>query len=528
VPEGLIQGLWLLKLLVLAHLAAAWVLARSLAEREPHPARVQGRGEMAAIGLLLGVGLLLRLPGLGEGLWYDEIQTLVDYVRQPWGILLTTFDSTNQHLLFSIAARGTRALFGLSAFTLRLPAVVFGVLSLWAALAFARRWLPAREAWWSAVVLAVSYHHVWFSQNARGYTGLLLGTLVGSTLFLDLLRERPVTAGRVWRYAWVMALTVLTHVTALVVVASHGLVWLWQARRLEAGRARWVPLVGLLLAGSMAIMCYAPVLPQLITAVTTSGTSAPGIEWQRPGWFVAEAIAGLIRGIPAGFVVVPAAGLIMVIGVGHAWVRDRVATAVMALPLVTMGALVLAMGHNLWPRFFFFGAGFVVMWAIHGGFVVLERVVPRAASAIGHGGLGLVALGSMLLLPRAWAPKQDFPAAAEWLAAHAAPGDGIAGTEMMALPMNTWLGHNWAIVTDTAALRAVEQAAPATWLLYTFPIRVQATAPTLWEHLREAYVEAHVIPATVGGGEIVIVRRKARPSTAPQRTLDSAVPGPNQ
>ncbi|MCB9505634.1 MAG: glycosyltransferase family 39 protein [Gemmatimonadales bacterium] len=526
-PAGLIEGLWALKLLVVLHIGVAWLVARRLPGWSSRPEQGATRGEGLAIAGLLLVGLLLRLPGLDAGLWYDEIQTLVDYIRQPWGVLLTTFDSTNQHLLFSIAARASRAVFGLGAASLRLPAVLFGVASLWATLAFARRWLPAREAWWSAGILAVSYHHIWFSQNARGYTGLLLGTLLGSLLFLDLLRQRPPTRMAVWAYAWIMALSLLTHVTALVVLAAHGLVWLWQVRRLEAGRARWVPFIGLVLAGSVTVMLYAPVLPQMLTAVSTSGTSAPGIAWQRPGWFIAEAIAGLVRGIPAGIVLVPLAGLVVLTGLADAWRRDRVVVALMILPMATMAALVLAMGHNLWPRFFFFGAGFVVMWAVHGGFVVLDRVVPRLAAPVGHGGLGVVLLGSLVLLPRAWAPKQDYPAAAAWLAAHAAPGDAIVGTEMMDLPMNTWLGHAWPIVTDSTALRRIDSVAPRTWVLYTFPIRVQATAPGLWARLEEAYEVAEVIPATVGGGEIVIARQ--RDDGAPvQRTRASASPAPNQ
>ncbi len=509
VPDGLVGGLWLLKLLLATHAIVLFVSPRWFPGRDE---RSTGTGlPVLPLVALLAIGTALRLPGLGRGLWYDEIQTLLDYVRQPWGVLLTTFDSSNQHLLFSIAAHLARGALGDSAVALRLPALVFGVASLWAVVAFGRRWLPAREAWWSAVILAVSYHHIWFSQNARGYTGLLLGTLVASTLFVDLLRRRPVTAGRIWLYAIAMALTVVTHVTALVVVAAHGLCWLANLRRLPRGRSRWGPLAGLVLSGSVAAACYAPVIPQLFGAMEKSGTATTGVAWQRPTWFIAEALRGLTRGVPAGAVVVPVALLIVLAGLASAWRRDRTIAAMMVLPMVLLALPLLASGHNLWPRFFFFGAGFVVQWAVHGGYVVLARMVPRHAERIGDAGLALVTLASFALLPRAWAPKQDYPTAAAWVTSHAAPGDVIVGTEMMALPMDRWLGHDWPIALDVAELTEHESTTGTTWVLYTFPIRLEATAPGIWQRLQSSYHVAHVVPGSIGGGAVVIVERGASP-----------------
>lgn len=506
-PTGLVTGLWGLKALLVGLGLAGWALRGWL----PRDSAPTGTAPAWGMILLLGAGLALRLPGLGDGLWYDEIQTLVDYVRLPMGQLVTTFDSTNQHLLFSVGARVTTVLLGESAFALRLPAALFGVASLWAAVWFGRRWLPAREAWWSAIILAVSYHHVWFSQNARGYTGLLLGTLVATGLFSDLLRPGlPPTSRRVWSYAIAAALTVLTHVTALVLLAGHAVVWLARNRRLEAGRPRWAPAAALMLAGAIALACYAPVLPQLLEAVGSSGTSAPGVAWQRPGWFLAETVSGLVQGIPLGIVVVPIAGLVVLAGLADAGRHHRTVLALMVLPMAILATLLLATGHNLWPRFFFFGAGFVVQWAVHGGFVVLGRLLPNRAVTIGSTGLGVVVAASLLLLPRAWSPKQDYPAAVDWVAAHAAPGDAVVATAMLDLPINRWLGHDWPVVTDLAELRAIERRAAASWVAYTFPIRLEATAPELWRHLSTAYEEVRVIPASIGGGAIVIVRRENR------------------
>lgn len=505
IPQ-LATGFWLLKGLIALHVVAAIVLRRLLPEDEP--AKLGVRRGLLAVASLLIVGLLLRLPGLNHGLWFDEIQTLIESVRLPWGTVLTTFDSTNQHMLYSIAARAVISMAGESAAALRLPSLVFGVMSLWAAVAFGRRWLPTREVWWAAAVLAVSYHHIWFSQNARGYTGLLLGTIVGSTLFLDLMREESSSRRRVWMYALVMGLTLFTHVTALVVVAGHGACWLLGVRALPPGVRRWVPFAGLVLSVSVALMLYAPILPQVAGALSAPGASE-GVAWQNPLWFVRETLSGLSQGFPAGVVAVPIAAVIVIVGIVQSWKAHRDAVLVMLVPLTTMLVLLLATGHNLWPRFFFFGAAFVVQLAVHGGFVVLQRIVPRFATRVGDAGLAAVALGSLVLLPRAWAPKQDYEAAAAWVTERAQPGDAIAAIDMMRLPLVTWLGKPWPVVTDSIALHAVERDDATTWVLDAFPIRTSEKTPALWAYLQREYTTVHVVPATISGGEIVVLSKRA-------------------
>ena len=80
---------------------------------------------------LIGCAIALRLYDLGAGLWYDEIVTYVKYVKMPMGDLLTTYDSENQHFLFSAMAHLCFLLFGDHVWALRLPAVLFGVGSIW-------------------------------------------------------------------------------------------------------------------------------------------------------------------------------------------------------------------------------------------------------------------------------------------------------------------------------------------------------------------------------------------------------------
>ncbi|MBL0169310.1 MAG: hypothetical protein IPP90_01100 [Gemmatimonadaceae bacterium] len=519
---ALVTGLWLCKALVVFNLLAIPLVRRWFPADTTSGSTVPlSRREQGLIAVILLVAMALRLRGLGTGLWLDEIQTQLDYVRLPWGRLLTTFDTTNQHLLYSISARAVQLIGGESATTLRLPAALFGVASIWAALVFGLRWMPRREAWWSAILLTVSYHHVWFSQSARGYTALMLGTLVSTSLFLDLLRGERSGPRVIWAYAFALALTLLTHVTALTVVAGHGLCWLWQARTLSAGPRRWAPLAALVLAGTLAAVLYAPIIPQVVATVDKSGSTGGPVVWQNPAWFLAETVRALMNGIPAGALLVPVAGLVGMLGLWMAWSRERVATLLMLLPMVIMAALVLAAGHNLWPRFFFFGAGFLVQFAVRGGFGLLDRTVarwrPAFAQSLGNGGLAVVTLASIAILPRAWQPKQDFEQAVAWIDQHHEDGDSVIATFIAGYVANGWLHRTWPVVEDTASLHRLESPVARTLVVYTFPIRLESVSPDLWKELQTRYQPVYVVPSTVGGGEIVILSRTAA-TPSPSRT----------
>ena len=97
------------------------------------------RWEWLCLGCILCIALVLRSINLNSGLWYDEIVTLVTYVRLPTYDLITTYSSLNNHILYSLTAQATVAVFGESAWAIRLPAMLFGVASV------AALWWLARQ-----------------------------------------------------------------------------------------------------------------------------------------------------------------------------------------------------------------------------------------------------------------------------------------------------------------------------------------------------------------------------------------------
>lgn len=100
---------------------------------------------LSLIGLTV-VALVLRLWNLNSDLWYDEVLSLLDYFRPPFGEIVTSFASQNQHMLYSLLAHLSIQVFGETAAAVRLPSVMFGVASLWALFFLGRLLVSKTEA----------------------------------------------------------------------------------------------------------------------------------------------------------------------------------------------------------------------------------------------------------------------------------------------------------------------------------------------------------------------------------------------
>jgi len=479
--------------------------------REPRPG---GASATWGVGGLLVLATALRLHALEVGPWYDEIDTWVHYARRPLGEILTTFDSQNQHLLYSVSARLSILLLGDGVFALRFPAAVFGVLSVAALWVFARRITTEREALFAALLLTVSYHHVWFSQDARGYTGLLLFTLLGSAAFLGLLAQRePDGHARLIAYGLCMALAVAIHATAVLAVAAHALIWLGllAVRGRRAGPNRWPPLLGFLLAGAFALTAYALVLPQFLQ--TLLAPSMPGAEtaWKNPLWLVSETVTVLAQGLPGRRMTLFLGLLVGLLGLASYARQSAWVLASLLLGALLTGAAMLATGHNLWPRLFFSSAGFFVLIGIR-GFATWIGLTARAGLQGLQSGLvtlvlTLVCLTSAATLPLAYAPKQDFAGARDHLLGALGPADGVVALDMACLPFEALYGFRWETADNLPDLVAIERIHSRTWVIYTTPTRLRAALPDVWEHLEREYGVSGTFWGTVHGGEVVVMVR---------------------
>lgn len=480
-----------------------------------------------SLAALLVVASGLRLWQLNSGLWLDEIFTLVDIVRRPMREIVAIFPSQNQHMLFSLLARASIVVFGESPAALRMPSVLFGVGSIAALFLLGRRTIGAGASLAACAMMSFSYHHVWFSQNARGYMGLLFFAVLASWLWLEA-RERG-GGGRWTAYAFVIALGAWSHSTMVFVAAAHGLVLgmdlvkrlAWRSERSLVTRSAgstWAALAALALSATLTLQLHALALPEFFRSALHE-VSVPS-EWTDPLWVVRESIRNLAGlGLVGGVAI---AGAMTLVGLGWFAVRrqDPAAAWLMALPGVLAGGTMLALGHNLWPRFFFFCAGFAILIVVRGALAAPEllRMAPlrlpigaHTTQWMGRVVVCLMITASTLMLPRVYsAPKQDFAGAADYVERTRNEADAVVSVGLAAEAYRRYYAPvSWKTVDTAAELDAIRASHARTWLVYTLPIQVRAYHPEIWKTVEREFESVAVFPGTLGDGALTVCVNRA-------------------
>jgi len=481
---------------------------------------VRHRREILALAILLAVAAVLRLYRLGEELWFDEIVTQIRVASFDLRGIATTYESQNQHLLYSLLARLSIDALGDTPAALRLPAAAFGVLSVWAVYLLGRDLLSRREGALAALLLTVSDVHVWFSQNARGYTALLLATLLSSRL---LLRALDGDRLRTWlAYAVVGALGLWVHLTMLFVLAGHAVLI---ARRRVVGVRRTTlqarlagPLAGIGGALVLALLLYAPVVPALLAVNATEGRDGGVAEWSSSRWAVGE----VLRVLGDAFVQPPLAlGAVAlgVLGTIDLWRRRSILLELLAWPVVVGVAVVLGSGHTVWPRLFFFAIGFAALIVVHGATLLgaalahrTTRVALRPALALLPAVLVIAVAGAAL--PDAYGPKQRHAEAIALVEAMRGPGDLVAIAGPAARVARAYFGRDWLRIESAAELESARRGAHRTFFVHAFPIQLRGRRPDVAHALERDFRPVARFAGTLGGGDVLVWASEHAPGPA--------------
>jgi hypothetical protein len=192
--------------------------------------------------LLVVLAAILRLIATHNDLWLDEIISLriANAVKTPWQIFTAVHNDNNHYL-------NTLYLYFLKNHdypsACRYLSVVCGV-----ALVPAGYWLLVRRSKVEAVILAgllaCSYPLIHFSSEARGYSGVLLGSMLACTALARWMdhqerKERSLLLGLIYGMALVLAIA--SHLTACLIwfpLALGSLIALAD----RPGRLRWIAL----------------------------------------------------------------------------------------------------------------------------------------------------------------------------------------------------------------------------------------------------------------------------------------------
>jgi uncharacterized membrane protein len=457
--------------------------------------------------------LLLRLPGLGSQLWLDEILSLLDSYRAPLVQIFTVYPSDSQHPLYALAASAVRGMFGESPLVLRLPSLVFGVATVPMLYVFGRELGPRRQALAAALLLAVSYHHVWFSQNARGYAMLAFWALASSHLLLRAL-DAP-SAGRWGAYAVVAALGVYTHMTMVFLVVAHTLValpTLFAGREKRRGRTlAWLGLGG---ATLLTLLLYLPILDDLTayflaedTSLPVTATTASALEEAADGLAAGLAAKALSAAGVAG--VRPVASLAAIVVVAALAVgavsflrSDRRALLLFVAPAALIVVISLTTRDMLRPRYVFLLIGFGLLVLVRGLTTMGARLGGRRAETAL---VALVAVASLASLPTLWRlPKQDFEGAARWIERNVPAGETVAVAGIARVVYRDHLAKPWPVFEpgDGEAKLALQRTATS-WLVFTMPHYLEISNPEVAAAV-ESCSARHSFPGTLGRGDVYV------------------------
>lgn len=259
--------------------------AVAIASRTPWE-RARAR-EAALLGLILGLGALLRLATLGHhSLWLDEGLSYW-IANRPLDGLLDYLARRDTHPPLHYLVLQAMIALGGSEWLLRLPSALAGIGAIALLYALGKEVFDARTGLLAAFILAVSPLHLWHAQEARMYA--LVATLA---LAATLCAARALRTGRLLDWAGLIAcqaLALWTNTAAiwftfalnaaalllLVTLRRRGRLWPWLASQ------------------ALAVGLWLPWLPVFLKQIQVSGSAN---TWIAPATFgqVALTIAGFV------------------------------------------------------------------------------------------------------------------------------------------------------------------------------------------------------------------------------------------
>ena len=330
----------------------------------------------------LAIGAGARGYYLSQPMRGDESYTFLNFANKDF-LALFGYDVPNNHVLHTLLVKLSIVTLGASPVSIRMPALLMGLLTILLTYALARRLNSGPSSGRLAALSAAVFPYlILYATNARGYTLIVVLTLLAAWIGLKVVEK--LTIGRVALLAFVSALGMLTMPSMLVGAAG---VFCWLAALLFLQK---IPLKKILLefslpfgvlSGIFTLVLYTPVI--LVAGGLSPIIANRYVESQTWPDFFAGLLPQSLKTLQELARDVPAPGL--VIGAGLALlglvlaVRKRDWLTALMLPGLLAGSLaVMLLQHtNLYSRTWIFMLPFVFMLADAGLAGLLTPLSPR-------------------------------------------------------------------------------------------------------------------------------------------------------
>ena len=253
--------------------------------------------------LIVLVGFALRVYNVDAmSFWADEVLTPLRSglgVREILSNRVTLQGIVTQDThppLYFLIVHATRQLWGTSDLAYRMVAVLFGTITIPMMAKFGRNLFTPTIGLVTALLTTVNPLQIWYAQEARMYTLLVLCMLIASHILWRAWADPEVDRLPCWigGYFLFAGLAVYTHYTAAFLILAQGLIWLW----ILWNKQLWKWVIGILVAAFLAALPLIPiVIPRLLYGVEASYFLVP------PAVFFLDVVRGFGFGRTADYTI---------------------------------------------------------------------------------------------------------------------------------------------------------------------------------------------------------------------------------
>jgi len=201
--------------------------------------------------IILACGILLRLYHIDtNSLWFDEVCTVTFDSFKSW-LSNPNYLYYNMPLYFLVTDVFT--LFSDNETVLRLPGAIFGILTILYVYKIARLCFNYRVALFASLIISISPFHVYYSQEARPYSMLMLFGIASTYYMIKALIQ---SRWKWWAaYVIIATLGLYTHLFMGFVLIANCVFLLWYWWRREN-----LPLKMCLLPQAAILFLFSPIL----------------------------------------------------------------------------------------------------------------------------------------------------------------------------------------------------------------------------------------------------------------------------
>lgn len=281
-----IYGLFILGSVGVLYWLGVGYIWNRLSDQSVHRERAHvspfARVDTYLLAVVLFTGLVVYLRSIGRGFYYDELFSAYHFVNVDtvWETM-SRYIVFNNHIFYSILSRIAVSIFGQDEWVLRLPALLFGLLSLVVLYRFIRHEYPRSVAFLATLLLAVNFSYTYWSVSARGYTGLIFFGLVSNISFLSLLNSPSKMKWIIHILSSVLGIYIHLYAISLILVQLTYLVLLlWRQPGVISRNSFQLLAFSYPIIGAIISILYIPVLDDLIRNLSVTGTNA--VQWVFP------------------------------------------------------------------------------------------------------------------------------------------------------------------------------------------------------------------------------------------------------